>query len=449
MQQLNLELFETDSVRQEKSVCAEWGTFKDNLRTPVHRWFTYPAGFSYKAVEACIKNYGIELGQTIYDPFMGTGTTNLTAKMMGINSFGIEAHPFVFPIARTKLNIEINLKKVYEITELLQERFLSKKQSQNGFLTTLEGEFPELVIKCYNPETLFQLLMIRNTISNLDISSAFRDFLNVALTCLLREVSSVQTGWPYIAPNKSKNGSKKINAYEAYINKLYSMAEDVRIVCNRMNGLKSKHHIYEADSRNTEKYYESESADFVFTSPPYLNNFDYADRTRLEMYFFKDAFNWSDITAKVRTKLITSATTQINRTDSKYDLDSCLREDSPDVYEFLLESKNLLEQKRKIKGGKKSYDLMISGYFNDLYLILQDVYRVLKKNTYALFILGDSAPYGVHIPTDELIGKIGVAIGFSDYRISVLRTRGGKWKDNPQRHSVPLRESIVQLKKSL
>ena len=25
---------------------SEWGTFKDSLRAPVHRWFTYPAGFA-------------------------------------------------------------------------------------------------------------------------------------------------------------------------------------------------------------------------------------------------------------------------------------------------------------------------------------------------------------------------------------------------------------------
>ena len=51
------------------------------------------------------------------------------------------------------------------------------------------------------------------------------------------------------------------------------------------------------------------------------------------------------------------------------------------------------------------------------------------------------------IPTDELIGQLGVAIGFANYQIIQLRTRGGKWKDNPQRHTVALRESIVTLVK--
>lgn len=447
VQQYQMELF-IDNNKRKNGFCAEWGTFKDNLRAPIHRWFTYPAGFSYKAVEAGIRTYNIKPGQIIYDPFMGTGTTNLTAKIKGINSFGIEAHPFVFPIAKTKLNIEINLKNIYELSEALYKEFSLIKIPKKGLLDKLEKEFPELVLKCYNYETLYQLLFIRNTISDIDAHSSVRDFLIVALTSILREVSSVQTGWPYIAPNKSKNGLKTINAFETFINKIYSMAKDVSTVKCKMNGIKSNHEIYESDSRNTAKYFESESVDFVFTSPPYLNNFDYADRTRLEMYFFKKALCWSDITEKVRSKLITSATTQINRSDSKYELDKRIKYDCKEVYDFLLTSKNQLEKLRNMKGGKKSYDLMVSGYFNDLYLVLKDVFRVMKKKSFALFILGDSAPYGVHIPTDELIGKLGVSIGFSNYHISILRTRGGKWKDNPQRHNVGLRESVVTLKKS-
>ena len=72
---------------------------------------------------------------------------------------------------------------------------------------------------------------------------------------------------------------------------------------------------------------------------------------------------------------------------------------------------------------------------------------MLRAGSEARYILGDSAPYGVHIPTDELIGKIGVALGFSSYKVQVLRERGGKWANNPQRHSVPLRETIVTLRK--
>ena len=71
-------LFETEEVENPTEV-QDWGTFKDSLRAPIHNWFTYPAGFSYKAVESSIRRYEIQQGQVIYDPFMGSGTTNLVS----------------------------------------------------------------------------------------------------------------------------------------------------------------------------------------------------------------------------------------------------------------------------------------------------------------------------------------------------------------------------------
>jgi len=101
--------FDSEDESEGKVDSSKWGTFRDSLREPIHNWFTYPAGFSYKPVEYYIEKLGLDNNNTIYDPFMGSGTTNLTAKMCGVNSVGVEAHPFVYPIAKTKLNSSIFL----------------------------------------------------------------------------------------------------------------------------------------------------------------------------------------------------------------------------------------------------------------------------------------------------------------------------------------------------
>ena len=54
-----------------------------------------------------------------------------------------------------------------------------------------------------------------------------------------------------------------------------------------------------------------ETIDLIVTSPPYLNNYDYADRTRLETYFWGIYESWADITREVRDNLIMAATTQV------------------------------------------------------------------------------------------------------------------------------------------
>ncbi len=444
-----LDLFAKEKLPKVNN--AEWGTFKDSLRAPIHGWFTYPAGFSYKAVAASLQTHQVVTEQTIYDPFMGTGTTNLTAKKLGLNSYGVEAHPFVFRVARAKLHWDLDQIELTRALREMESHLKKSRASVNGDgPQILSDAFPELVLKCYEVHTLLDLLSLRQTIADGLFTPALTDFLFIGLTALLRQVSRAETGWPYIAPKKLKTSGLNKDVWREFTRQIHGMAEELATTKYEAadNYQTTQHRIFNTDSRDTQGLIPAASVDHVFTSPPYLNNFDYADRTRLELYFWGEAKTWGDITKNIRTRLITSATTQIARNEAKYALTPELRRASPQVYEFLSQALTQLGQLRLVKGGKKSYDYMVSGYFNDLLRVLSDTFRVLKPKTKAIFVLGDSAPYGVHIPTDELIGKLGVALGFADYKIDILRTRGDKWKSNPQRHHVALRESIVTLSKN-
>lgn len=436
---------------EKPDITQQWGTFKDSLRAPIHNWFTYPAGFSFRAVEASLKQHRVSQGDVVYDPFMGSGTTNVTAKRLGVSSYGVEAHPFVFRIARTKLNWDIDKNEIAEAVTAIESKVRKqRKDFGHGLKKSLAAQFPELVLKCYQDKTLLDLWLIRDAITEGKLAPEVRDLLLVGLTSVLRQVSSAATGWPYIAPKKEKTTSKGKDALTEFSHQVMHMAEDIEVMKKdaRPNYGLAFHRVFNADSRDTRERIQNVTVDHVFTSPPYLNNFDYADRTRLELYFFGEAKSWGDITRNIRSRLITSATTQIIRDDPQYILSESLRDASPEVFAFLREVTAKLSEIRPTKGGKKSYDHLVSGYFNDLFLVLSDVYRVLKSGKSAVFVLGDSAPYGVYVPTDELIGKIGVGLGFSDYTIQTLRTRGEKWRANPQRHTVLLRESIVTLRKA-
>ena len=65
--------------------------------------------------------------------------------------------------------------------------------------------------------------------------------------------------------------------------------------------------IVEADAR-TLTASKMGGADLILTSPPYANNFDYADATRLEQSFLGEIGGWGGDLKPLRKKLMKSAT---------------------------------------------------------------------------------------------------------------------------------------------
>lgn len=429
--------------KYHQSHVADYGTFKDSLRAPVHRWFKYPAGYSYRLVEEKISRYCLNEKHWILDPFVGCGTTSIEAKRYGINSIGIEAHPFVHWVAKTKINWKLNISEIesYYYRILKRARIISRKVDLNGL--------PELVRKCYSHSNLKSLIAIRDSIRFETDSENIRNFLNLALTDTLRNASKAATGWPYISPAKIHEKINEKDAFSEFQAQVHRMVEDLVLIKKESWLCDADCLLILGDARDRHEIIKNESVDIAITSPPYLNNYDYADRTRLETYFFGWYKSWGEITRNVRNQLIISATTQVQR--GKFEKEGILSEDiyrvDQELFNELLTKIKTLSQHRKQKAGKKSYDFMVAGYFNHMLQVFSQVYRVLKPNSDFVLVLGDSAPYGVYIPTHEYLARLATAIGFSAWDVEFLRKRGDKWKANPQRHKVKLKEVILTLSK--
>ena len=430
----------------EADKLSTYGSFQDSLRVPIHRWFQYPAGYSYRLVESKIREYGLDERHWVADPFLGTGTTSLSAKVAGVNSVGIEAHPFVFWVAQNKVHFEHDVAELARKAELIQE--IARASYADG--VQCDGIWPELVYKCFDQDNLCRLYALRTAIlANYSEESApeERDFFKVALTATLRDVTSAGAGWPYIAPSKFAERTTQRDAFVEFRKRCSLMIGDVATMTafTRPN---TEHRLFNGDARSLTEYAEAGSIDSILTSPPYLNNYDYADRTRLETYFWGLYESWGEITREVRDNLIIAATTQIRRSEMQQ-ARWCpgVRAASSAIHGELLDIIQQLAELRLVKGGKKAYDLLVAGYFEDMLKVIQGAHSVLKAGQPFILVLGDSAPYGVHVRTDEIIGELAVATGFSRYEVEVIRTRGDKWAANSQRHKVPLRESIVTITK--
>ena len=423
------------------TVKSDYGSFKDSLKAPIHRWFAYPAGYSHKLVESVFDRYDIGVGGLVADPFLGTGTTSIVAKFRGVNSVGFEPHPYVCLVARTKLMSDLDPADLWSAMYSVLDR------ADATHVHPFElGVYPELVYKCFTEPVLSKLTAIRNSIQDItdgDVSS----FFELALAKTLRRVTTAGAGWPYIAPSPHARRTVQRSPVDEFQRAVADMIEDLRHL-HSLNLPPSEHSVINEGSAEMPRYVDDATIDLIITSPPYLNNYDYADRTRLETYFLGMYKSWADITHNVRRRLMVSATTQIATGSMEY-LTSLptISEQLPETHEYLAPKISRLSEFRQAKAGRKTYDIMVAGYFEDMLPIMRASYDALKPGARFVMVVGDSAPYGVHIETEHAIGVMATEVGFADFDVEMIRERGTKWKGNTQRHSVPLKESILTITK--
>jgi hypothetical protein len=268
-----------------------------------------------------------------------------------------------------------------------------------------------------------------------------RNFVWFIITSILRSTSPVGTAqWQYIQPNKSK--SKVIDPFVAYGEKLSEITDDI-LLLKGIYGKDSASDVLKEDARNIISIPDG-WADMVITSPPYANNYDYADAMRLEMLFWNDIDGWKDLQDKVSVNLVRACTQHVStlRKTVSGILESNLL--SP-IHDEIVEKYSLLANERENHGGKKNYHMMIAAYFYDMAQVFMSLNRVTSDNCKMCFVIGDSAPYGIYIPVDEWLGRLAQAAGFDNYSFEKLRDRNTKWKN--RKHRIPLKEGRLWINK--
>ena len=178
-------------------------------------------------------------------------------------------------------------------------------------------------------------------------------------------------------------------------------------------------------------------ASLVVTSPPYANNYDYADATRLEMSFLREIDGWGDLQGAVRHRLVRSCSQHVP--ESAVDLEGVLTaaELTP-VREEITKVCRQLARVREQKGGRKTYHLMVACYFLDMAQVWKALRRVCLRPSRVCFVIGDSAPYGIYVSVIEWMGALARAAGFEAFTFEKTRDRNVKWKN--RKHRVPLCE---------
>lgn len=153
----------------------------------VHRLHPYLGKFIPQLVEIFLRKY-FHPGQTVCDPFSGSGTTLVQANELGINSVGSDISAFNVILTRAKIthyNLNIVNREILDILAKTAQATQPDANSDQPSLFLLEERKPkyatsneEYLKQWFAPQALQELLVYRDQIHNYE----YQDILRVILS---------------------------------------------------------------------------------------------------------------------------------------------------------------------------------------------------------------------------------------------------------------------------
>lgn len=397
----------TDSISHRLST----NTLSKSKR--IHRWGNFIAGFSIEFVEKCLSSVIRQSKrEVILDPFSGCGTTLVGARNLGFATIGYELHPIFHAITSAKLR-SYNDNDLRRALEYLQKSDCPIYWSADAekFLTKLF--------------TIENLQLIAAAAGSLKLIESNLKPLSVALFLKACEYAcGSQTDGIYKAPTSRKT---HIPFDEALAKVASEFKDDITSDWYQEHWRHTPQSLLFQKSATSMDELENNSISCCITSPPYLNNFDYAEMTRMHLYLLGWCSSWRDISETVRNHLITNTTTALRGKKCK-----TFQREAQDSLPLSLAKQltpivaNLAEE-RLIRAGKKEYDYLVYPYYSQITKVLRDVLCALRPGGTIHWVVADAALYGVHIETHEHTATIMKHLGFRNVAVHYLRPRGHRW----------------------
>ena len=330
----------------------------------------------------------------IIDPFCGSGTTLLEARLLSRNAIGIDINPLAILISEVKT-------KPVDIDELNLAIDLVKEKVKNNKGRAIV-EFPNIDY-WFCKKAQNELSKIKFCVENLNgrFNESINKFLLVCLSSIIRKSSYAD---PRMAKTyKSKRVIEKIKKgwtptptqyFEESLDKNF---EKIKSLSEHQSSDSKYVKVFQGDARETSlilKQNGIEEVDFIITSPPYINAQDYFRSYKLELWWLSLA------TPEEIRKLNKQAIGTENISGGNY---NTLPKSE---YCYL---NTVLNKIWKID-KKKSH--IVYNYFKNMKHILKESYNVLKIGGHFCLITGSNTICGVQIPTYKILTHIAKNNGF-------------------------------------
>jgi len=320
-----------------------------------HSLHPYPAKFPPQLPKKILQRF-VEKKSTVLDPFCGSGTTLVEARILGHNAIGVDINALSSLLSKVKAtplsNQELGFVKLFidSITDYsLQWNFFRPKIEIKN-IVGLDHWFQRNVA-----EELTQILNLIEKQKNNNV----KDFLKIVLSSIVVRVSNQESDTRFAAKNKNIPNNFTFELFISRAMEYYAKIANYSKHVNKHGFLK----LFNADSRNLSML-KDESIDIIITSPPYANTYDY-------YLYHKFRKLWLDL-------------------DVNYARD------------------NEIGSRREYSSLKKSPQK----WTNDLEKCFAEMYRLLKKDCLAFVVIGDSVIKKELINIDTVISNFVPMIGF-------------------------------------
>jgi hypothetical protein len=405
------------------------------LNGEIHNWYRIVHGYSDHLVKKLLDRFEIKAGQSVIDPFCGSGTTLVECMKHGINAAGIDANPSSCFAARVKTNWTLRSDKLSELLEEVGRR--QRRALRYGHLTDPTYRYLESSgmiergwISC---EPLRKAIAIKASIANLTTSYAYKNALMLALVSeVIQGASNIKFG-PELYCSKKKEDADVFLGFQRRVKKF---AEDLEKVSSLTAG---EVRVFQGDSRECYQLLKDRAAgpySAAICSPPYPSEHDYTRNARLELAFLEEVSDLESLRA-IKRLMIRSHTKNIYKGDADADLVREYSQISAIVETLTKKTANCTH------GFGKLYPKVVLEYFGGMKRHFRSIKKLLRPGAYCAYVVGDQSSYAqVPVPTAEILSAIARKVGFKTIEIERWRTR---WSTST---SKGLQENILILQRS-
>ena len=411
-------------------------SFQANKEIPIYRWFKYKEGFSSSLVKYFLSEYSSKPGK-ILDPFAGVGTTLFAGQEMGWQSYGIELLPvgaFVIQTREAINGIDKEALSKYIKNIWIDLNKLDTYNTHINHISITKDAFPDDTELFLNKYLTFCSSLKDKKIQTILRFAAFAVLEGISYT----RKDGQYLRWDYRSKRelsgKPFNKGRILTFKEALNHKLNQIVSDLS--ANKTNSL------FDSFESNGHKNFpvniihgscleelpklEDNYFDFIITSPPYCNRYDYTRTYALELIYLGYDH---EFVRNLRQTMLSCTVENKEKIDYLNQLYVSIQR--PGTFEKVLniynnsaamsEVNSVLDELNKLgKLNNNNIPRMVKNYFLELCFVTFEMARITKSGGYCVMVNDNVSYGGEEIPVDLILSEFAENFGFNINKIFIL-----------------------------